>query len=179
MLDKQVLVLGAGGVARTIASGLVRRGAGVTLCARNEEKATALAEALGCRSTTWSMRAGTLCDILINCTPVGMHPDVDTTPTPPAAFKPGMLVFDTVYHPENTMFLKLAREHNCATVSGVEMFVRQAALQFQLLHRPAGTRRPHARDGRSCRRASAGECRSESASSKREHPRTLGPRDLT
>lgn len=131
LLDKQVLVLGAGGVARTIVAGLVRRGAGVTVCARDEQRANALAEELSCRTTTWSMRAGTLCDILINATPVGMHPEVDTTPAPPAAFKPGMLVFDTVYHPENTMFLKLAREHNCATVTGVDMFVRQAAMQFK------------------------------------------------
>jgi 3-dehydroquinate dehydratase/shikimate dehydrogenase len=131
LLDKQVLILGAGGVARAMVAGLVRRGAAVTICARNEEKANALAAEFGCRETNWSMRAGTLCDVLINCTPVGMHPDVDETPVPPAAFHPGMVVFDTVYHPENTMFLKLAREHNCATVTGVEMFVRQAALQFQ------------------------------------------------
>jgi 3-dehydroquinate dehydratase/shikimate dehydrogenase len=43
-----------------------------------------------------------------------------------------MLVFDTVYHPENTMFIKMARERECRTVTGVDMFVGQAALQFQL-----------------------------------------------
>ncbi len=37
---------------------------------------------------------------------------------PPAGFQPGMVVMDTVYHPENTMFLKLARERECQTVSG-------------------------------------------------------------
>jgi 3-dehydroquinate dehydratase/shikimate dehydrogenase len=131
LLDKQVVVLGSGGVARTLVAGLLRRGAGVTICARNDEKANALAEEFGCRSTTWGMRASNLCDVLINGTPVGMHPNVDATPVPPAAFKPGMLAFDTVYHPENTMFLKLAREHECTTVSGVDMFVRQAALQFK------------------------------------------------
>jgi 3-dehydroquinate dehydratase/shikimate dehydrogenase len=78
------------------------------------------------------MRAGTLCDVIINCTPVGMHPDVDNTPVPAAAFKQGMVAFDTVYHPENTLFLKLARDHRCASVTGVDMFVRQAALQFEL-----------------------------------------------
>jgi 3-dehydroquinate dehydratase/shikimate dehydrogenase len=131
LLDKQVMILGSGGVSRTIAAGAVRRGAGVTLCGRNEEKSSKLAEELGCRSVPWAMRAGTLCDVLVNGTPVGMHPDVDTSPVPPAAFRPGMLVFDTVYHPENTMFIKLAREHACATLTGVDMFVRQAALQFQ------------------------------------------------
>ncbi len=131
LMDKQVLILGSGGVARTVAAGLVRRGAGVTICGRNEEKANTLAEELNCRSTSWGMRAGTLCDILVNCTPVGMHPDVDASPVPAAAFREGMLVFDTVYHPENTLFIKLAREHNCATITGVDMFIHQAALQFQ------------------------------------------------
>jgi 3-dehydroquinate dehydratase/shikimate dehydrogenase len=132
LLDKQVLVLGAGGVARTIAFGLSRRGAGVTVCARDDEKAAKLAADVGCRNTTWSMRAGTMCDVIVNCTPVGMHPDVDASPVPAAAFRPGIVAFDTVYHPENTLFLKLAREHRSATVTGVDMFVRQAALQSEL-----------------------------------------------
>ena len=61
-----------------------------------------------------------------------MHPDVDDTPMPPAGYHQGTLVFDTVYHPENTMFLKLARERGCTTITGVDMFVRQAAYQFQM-----------------------------------------------
>lgn len=132
LLDKQILILGAGGAARSIAAGAARRGAGVTICNRHDERAVKLAEELGCRSLPWSARAGKLCDILINCTPVGMHPHVDDSPVPPAAFRPGMLVFDTIYHPENTMLLKLAREHDCQTISGVDMFVRQAAAQFYL-----------------------------------------------
>jgi 3-dehydroquinate dehydratase/shikimate dehydrogenase len=132
LMNKSVLILGAGGVARPIAFGMIRRGAIVTLCNRNDDKATRLAEEVGCRSASWGMRASTLPDILINCTPVGMHPNVDDTPMPPAGFRPGMVVMDTVYHPENTMFLKLARERECKTVSGVDMFIRQAAIQSQL-----------------------------------------------
>ena len=131
LMDKQVLVLGSGGVSRTIAAGLMRRGAGVIVCGRNDDRTNKLAEEIGCRAVPWAMRAGTLCDVLINGTPVGMHPDVDSSPVPPAAFRPGMLIFDTVYHPENTFLIKLAREHNCATLTGLDMFVRQAALQFQ------------------------------------------------
>ncbi len=100
---------------------------------RHDERASSLAEEVGARTVNWSSRASQAPDILINCTPVGMHPDVDDTPMPPAGFnKPGLLVFDTVYHPENTMFLKLARERGCTTISGVEMFVQQAALQVKL-----------------------------------------------
>ena len=138
LLDKQVLILGAGGVARSIAFGLARRGAAVSIANRHDERANKLAEEIGCRSIHWGMRASSHCDILINCTPVGMHPDVDDTPMPPAGLRPGMLVMDTVYHPENTMLLKLARERTTTTISGVDMFVRQAANQFQLYSgRPA------------------------------------------
>jgi 3-dehydroquinate dehydratase/shikimate dehydrogenase len=132
LMNKNVLILGAGGVARPIAFGMVRRGAIVTICNRNDDKATKLAEEVSCRSANWTMRASFLPDIVINCTPVGMHPNVDDTAMPPAGFRPGMTVMDTVYHPENTMLLKLARERECKTVSGVDMFIRQAAIQSQL-----------------------------------------------
>ena len=131
LAGKQVLILGAGGVARTIAFGAARRGAGVAIANRRDTRAVQLAEEVGCRNVSWSQRASSLCDVLINCTPVGMHPQVDATPVPPAAFRAGMLVFDTIYHPENTMFLKLARERDCKTITGVDMFAGQAAEQFQ------------------------------------------------
>ena len=128
-----MLILGAGGVARAIAFGLTRRGAHVTIANRHDERATRLAEEVGCRTVNWSMRASNLADVIINATPVGMHPNVDDTPLPAAAFsRPGMVVFDTIYHPENTMMLKLARERGCQTVTGVDMFLRQAAVQFKL-----------------------------------------------
>jgi 3-dehydroquinate dehydratase/shikimate dehydrogenase len=133
VFEKQVLILGAGGVARSIVFGLMRRGANVTITNRHDERSARLAEEAACRAVTWSARASTLADVIINCTPVGMHPNVDDTPLPPAAFsRPGMVAFDTIYHPENTMLLKLARERGSKGVTGVDMFLRQAALQFKL-----------------------------------------------
>jgi 3-dehydroquinate dehydratase / shikimate dehydrogenase len=133
LFDKQVMILGAGGVARSIAFGLTRRGAHVTIANRHDERATRLAEEVGGRTVNWSMRASNILDVVVNATPVGMHPNVDDTPLPPSAFsRKETLVFDTIYHPENTMMLKLARERGCQTVSGVDMFLRQAALQFKL-----------------------------------------------
>ena len=43
-----------------------------------------------------------------------------------------MLVFDAVYNPENTLLIKEARSRNCKVVTGVDMFVSQACLQFKL-----------------------------------------------
>jgi 3-dehydroquinate dehydratase/shikimate dehydrogenase len=126
------LILGAGGAAKAIAYGLVRRGATVTIASRTFENAERLAQRLQCRVTPWEQRLSVEADILVNCTPVGMHPEVDESPFEFQAFKPGGVVFDTVYNPENTLFIKLARERECHVITGVEMFIRQASLQYQL-----------------------------------------------
>ena len=61
-----------------------------------------------------------------------MHPNVDETPFPKINLRPQMIVFDCVYNPENTLLIKDARSRNCKVVTGVDMFVRQACLQFNL-----------------------------------------------
>lgn len=128
---KRVLVLGAGGVARAVAMGVMRAGAALALCSRTSSRTRTLAEELNCRSITWENRGSEYADILINCTPVGMHPNVDETPFQDHWLREGMIVFDTIYTPENTLLLKQAKGRGCVTVSGVEMFIRQAAAQFE------------------------------------------------
>jgi len=63
-----------------------------------------------------------------------MHPNVDETPFAKEHLRSYMVVFDTVYNPENTLLVKQAREIGCRIVTGVEMFVRQAAIQFRIWH---------------------------------------------
>lgn len=128
---KTALVLGAGGVGKAIAFGLVSRGAQVVLADGEPERATQLAQRLKCHSTAWDSRHGVTADILVNCTPIGMHPNVDESPFDKHFLRPSMTVFDVVYNPENTLLIKDARERNCTIVTGVEMFVRQACLQFK------------------------------------------------
>src|SRR5262249_13379536 len=130
--SKVVLVLGAGGVARAVAHALHREGALVTITNRTAERAQALAAEVGCRTVEWNARHGVLSDVVINCTSVGMHPNVDESPLHPSYLKPGLVVFDTVYTPEQTLLIKEARERGGHTITGVELFVRQAALQFRL-----------------------------------------------
>lgn len=129
---KRVLILGSGGVARAIALGLSKAGAVLQIAGRGSSKTAKLAEELGCRHVTWENRGVEFADILVNCTPVGMHPNMDDTPFQENWLRDDMLVFDTIYNPENTLLLKQARAHGCRTVSGLEMFVRQAAGQFKL-----------------------------------------------
>lgn len=128
---KAALVLGAGGAAKAVAHALNNRGAEVILSNRNPERAQALAEEIKCGAIEWVNRYDADPDILVNCTPVGMHPNVDGTPYDKHSLKPAMVVFDTVYNPENTLLVKEARDQSCTVVTGVEMFIRQAGLQFK------------------------------------------------
>ena len=130
LAGKAVLMLGAGGVAKAIGLGLVRAGAGLTVANRSKKRGQELAEQLNCKYVRWENRGSVLADILVNCTPVGMSPNLDESPFPMHWLRDGMLVFDTIYNPENTLLLKEAREHDCTAVSGLEMFIRQAAAQF-------------------------------------------------
>jgi 3-dehydroquinate dehydratase/shikimate dehydrogenase len=130
--SRSVLLLGAGGVARAVAHALHRAGALLTIANRTPERALKLKEEVGCRVCDWEARNSITCDVLINCTSVGMQPNVDDIPVHPGVLKPGMTVFDTVYMPETTMLVKEARTRSCQVLTGVDMFVRQAALQFRL-----------------------------------------------
>ena len=58
-------------------------------------------------------------DILVNCTPVGMHPNVDDSPFDKHYLRPSMIVFDAVYNPENTLLIKEPRSRNCTVATGV------------------------------------------------------------
>ncbi|MCH2113319.1 MAG: shikimate dehydrogenase [Pirellulales bacterium] len=133
--NKRVLVLGAGGVARPIVYGLKSRGALVSVASRTRERSERLARAFDCKAIDWENRQRVQCDIVANCTPVGMHPNVDESPVSKTFLKHSMLVFDTVYNPESTLLVKDARSRNCHVITGVDMFERQAMLQFFLFTR--------------------------------------------
>lgn len=130
--DKRVLILGAGGVARAAVCAMQQQGASVVITNRTKARAKELAEELGCLTVPWENRGAEKLDVLINCTSVGMLPDVNESPYEQHWLHESMLVFDTVYTPENTLLMKHAKERGCRTASGIEMFVRQAARQFEL-----------------------------------------------
>lgn len=127
-----VLVLGAGGAARAIGYGLRQRGAVVAFSSRTPERAIKLANDIGGRALPWASRYDIKPGILVNCTPIGMHPDVDGCPYDKEKLNENMIVFDTVYNPEQTVLIKRAREIGCFVVNGLDMFIRQAAYQYKL-----------------------------------------------
>jgi 3-dehydroquinate dehydratase/shikimate dehydrogenase len=132
LASRSILVIGAGGVARAIAYALHRDGALVTIANRTAERAHKLAADVGCRTVDWAARHNVICEIIVNCTSVGMTPNVDEMPIHPSVLKQGLIVFDTIYTPETTLLVKEARNRGCHVITGVDMFVRQAELQFRL-----------------------------------------------
>ncbi|NCA10305.1 shikimate dehydrogenase [bacterium] len=131
---KTAIVLGAGGAARAVAFALRRRGVDVTVASRKLERTKKIGADVGCKTVEWSARYRLPYDCVVNATPVGMHPNVDESPFDKEHLRSYMVVFDTVYNPENTLLVKEARSVGCKIVTGVDMFVRQAAIQFQIWH---------------------------------------------
>ncbi len=138
LAGRRVAVIGAGGAARAVVAGFTEYGAGVTVYNRTVGRAEALAGQFGAEAKPLAELSGCEADVYINCTPIGMHPDVDASPLPgageelPKGFGPGVVVFDTIYNPVQTALLRVAADAGCATIPGTEMFVRQAAAQFTM-----------------------------------------------
>jgi 3-dehydroquinate dehydratase/shikimate dehydrogenase len=128
----KVAVVGAGGVARAVVAGLADVGARVTIYNRTVSKAQSLAKEFGCKFASADKLAETTATILINCTSVGMHPDVDTSPVPDGVVHKDTVVFDTVYNPLETKLLADAKAVGATVVNGVEMFIRQAIQQYKI-----------------------------------------------
>ncbi len=130
---KRVTIIGAGGAARAVAFGLKQKDAEITIVNRTQARAEALAWELGCDYKKFGELSGLDAGmILVNCTSIGMHPNVDDVPVPAEALRPGMWVFDAVYNPPETRLLREATAGGCHTLDGVKMFVLQAAQQFEL-----------------------------------------------
>lgn len=127
----KVAVIGAGGVARAVVAGLTDVGARVTIYNRTAQKAQSLAAEFNARAAGVDELPAMDAAVIVNCTSLGMHPNVDSSPLPEGILKEGMTVFDTVYNPIETQLLKTAKAAGAKTVNGAEMFIRQAMAQYR------------------------------------------------
>jgi len=127
-----IAVIGAGGVARAVIAGLMDAGAKVTIYNRTLHRAQALAREFKCRAEKLEAIAHTDAEILINCTSIGMSPQAEACPVPEGVIREGMTVFDTIYNPLETVLLQRAKAAGARTVSGADMFVRQAMAQYKI-----------------------------------------------
>ena len=132
MKDLPVAIIGAGGVSRAIVAGLSDVGAGIKIYNRTVEKAEKLAAEFNCDFAPLRDLSNVEAKLLINCTSIGMHPNIDATPFPQEGLKEDMVVFDTVYNPAETLLLKQATKAGAKTIDGISMFVNQGLAQFKL-----------------------------------------------
>jgi len=121
-------VLGAGGAARAVTVALASSGCAVTLHARSRAQAEEIAMLTPVDVGPWPPKPGSW-DLLINCTPVGMSPNVEDSPMPPDHLT-GRCVYDLVYNPSITRLLRDAAARGCQTIGGLDMLVAQAREQF-------------------------------------------------
>ncbi|MDH3997834.1 MAG: shikimate dehydrogenase [Desulfuromonadales bacterium] len=139
----KVLMLGCGGAARAIAFTLAYRCKltelilldidqptlqGLSADLQSKTEVTVDAALMSDQTLAEAMAKA---DVIIHCTPIGMHPKEDASLVPPELFRSGQTVFDVVYNPLQTKLLKQAEAAGLKTISGVEMFINQAVLQFE------------------------------------------------
>ena len=128
--NAKVLVLGAGGAARAAVFGLKERGAEVWILNRTSAKAQKLARQAKAHTIKRADLRKIAFDVIINATPVGMGNTLDC-PLKDQEIQ-ARVVFDMVYDPVETHLLQVARAKGIAVIPGVEMFVQQAARQFEI-----------------------------------------------
>jgi 3-dehydroquinate dehydratase/shikimate dehydrogenase len=130
--NKRSLILGTGGIAKTMAAAALSLGSRTTIVGRSREKAQRLANELGCEYAMLNELPSLHCDILMNGTPVGMQSVIDTMIVPPEYLRKDMVVFDSVYSPEITPLLQHALDLGCEVITGMQLFKQQAKFQSQL-----------------------------------------------
>ncbi len=136
----RVVILGAGGAARAVASGLAPKARWIRILTRDAAKADSLAGEVGKQHEVDVLGVGLgearssvgAADILVNATPVGMSPNVGHSPVDARTLHPGLLVFDLIYSPERTRLLLDAEAAGAETLGGLTMLVYQGAEALRL-----------------------------------------------
>ncbi|MCL6545032.1 MAG: shikimate dehydrogenase [Bryobacteraceae bacterium] len=125
-----ILIAGNGGAARSAAFALAEAGARLAITGRNPDRVRALARACGAEALSRKDLASRSFDALVHATPLGMAPRVEE-----CFFEdriPAEVVFDMVYNPLETLLLRRAQEQGKTVIAGLEMFLEQAARQFEI-----------------------------------------------
>ncbi|HWX40563.1 MAG TPA: type I 3-dehydroquinate dehydratase [Blastocatellia bacterium] len=131
LASEHCAVIGAGGSARAVIYGLKQRGARVSVFARDPFRAREVGEAFAVAVLPLEDLASSDAGVVINTTPVGMHgPGARSSPVPREVLRGKRIVYDLVYNPIETQFLRDAKQEGCQVISGLETLVAQAASQF-------------------------------------------------
>ena len=129
---KTGLIVGAGGAARAIGFVLKERCVHLTITNRTNSRGEELASSLKCSFVPLREVERIQADLLIQTTPLGMHPLDERCIISAEVLKKGMVVMDIIYSPLETQLLKMAKARGCVAVSGFNMFIYQGVEQFRL-----------------------------------------------
>ena len=125
-----IVIVGAGGAARSIALAMAEHGAQVGIFNRTARSAEEVVEIVGAASSEVQEEAIRDADVIVNATPLGMSDD--SLPFDPSLLSKGQSLIDLIYEPEKTALLVEAESLGVKTLNGVGMLLHQAGAQFQL-----------------------------------------------
>ncbi len=135
-IARSALVLGAGGSARAVIYALANDGWNLTIAARRIEQAQELAAQFNTIQSVelnFQTFQSSNFQLIVNTTPLGMTPNINTSPLPEDILLPShAIVYDLVYNPRETKFVRDARSQGLQATTGLGMLVEQAALGFEL-----------------------------------------------
>lgn len=138
---KKVLILGSGGASRAVAMTIADKNPEkIFITNRTLQKAVDLSDEINYKFSEICFPVDGVnldaviddCNLLINTTSVGMHPNVDECPIDPELLHPGLTVCDIIYNPDKTMLLLEAEKLGCKTMNGIGMLVNQGAKAFEI-----------------------------------------------
>lgn len=126
---KKALVLGTGGAAKAVRYGLKKLGLDVVMVSRSKREGMMTYDEL----TPETMGEY---QVVVNCTPLGMYPHTEECPALPyEALTPKHLLYDLIYNPDETLFLRKGREQGALTKNGLEMLLLQAFVSWEIWHK--------------------------------------------
>ncbi len=134
---KNVLLLGAGGAAKVIASEIIKFGGNLTIANRNIDRGEHIGKEL---QNLYNVPVkimelesiGIDFDAVINSTSVGMYPDIDKSPVDSNVLQSTRLVYDVIYNPFETKLLKLGNRSGAKTINGLPMLIYQGLKSFEI-----------------------------------------------
>jgi shikimate dehydrogenase len=135
LADMKVALLGAGGAARAALYGLYEAGATVTIVNRTPANALEMIADMGIAASVKSHveALNWQPDLVVNCTPVGMHPNTEDSPWPDGLPLPdNSVIYDMVYRPAQTKLMQRAESQGLRAIGGLGMLVRQGAAAFEI-----------------------------------------------
>ncbi len=134
--EKSAIVLGAGGSARAVVYALLNEGWNVTIAARRLEQAQQLAASFPnyyLPITNFQTFQLSNFQLIVNTTPLGMFPNIETSPLPENLSLPSnAFVYDLIYNPRETKLVRRARSQGLHAATGLGMLIEQAALSFEI-----------------------------------------------